>query len=520
MSQTSPPSAAPRLSPSRERRFPPWAGILLILAAALGIRLTGALLPRILPDGDALGYLEAARHVARGEGLVTHWTRSLPRPEAVFPRPYQGYPALPILAGLLARAGLPLEAAALGLVLAFLVLGLLAFAGAWRLLWREERGADPPAWALLLPLGLLAFHKHLTVATVEPLTDGPALALGTAVLFFLLLARARKERGLPFLRWVFLAGCAALGGALFRFQALFLLPLGPAWLLLEGRGGKRALAASALYLAPLVAPALLLLGDPSLLEALTSVPLRPAPLAGLAAAFDPSSPHSLFAGLGPLVGFGLAGAVLLGLRGRIGPASPWLLVLLHLAFALAPLLVVRPEEGWIHPWFFADRPALQLLPSLILLAAAPLAVLERPVSRGLLALALLVLLLLSLRASWRYAWKRRRLDAPEIEAALEALRSRASPEEDRILSPETRFLAWRGGFRGFQARDPYSLDQVLQSLPGSGVRWILVCSRWDAALPWAAALAELPPSGIPRPLRLEKETRRGRFRARLFRVLD
>ncbi len=509
--------SGPAGPPQGERRnLLPW--VLLLLGVVLGIRLTGALLPRSLPDGDALGYLEAARHVARGEGLVTNWTRSLPQRGVSFPLPYRGYPALPLLVGGLGRLGLPLEGAGIGLVLLFLALGLWALLKTWELLWQEERGRLPPAWIALLPAALLGFHKHLTKATVEVLTDGPALALGTFSLWLLLRAgRARKNPS--FLLFSFLAGAAALAGGLFRFQDLFLLGVGPAWFLLGCRGARK-LSGPALFLSPLLALAPVLPGGIARIQGLLASQAHPVPLQGLAAAFDPASSHSLFAGLGPLVWFSLAGILLLLFFRRLRPGSGWLLLLLYLAGALLPLLFIRPERGWLRPWFFADRPALQLLPPLVLLAFFPLARPGKPFFRALFTAGLLVLLLFSLRASWRYAWKRKHLTSPaEIMEAARSLSSRPGSPAVPLLSPETRFLAWEGEFRGFQARDPYSLSQVLESLPGTGVGWVFVSSRWDGGLPWARALLDLPENRIPRPLRLEGEFASGRFKTRLFRVL-
>jgi len=503
-------------------RFLLW-GAALLLAAALAIRLVGALLPQVLPDGDSLGYLEAARHVAEGEGLVSGWIRRLPSKDVRFPVPYRGYPALPLLAGGLGSLGIPLEAAGMGLVLLLVVLGFSAFLAFWKDFGRQERGEPLPPWTALLPLGLLAFHKHLTVATVEILTDGPALAAGIFCLFFLWKASRRKGEG-AFLLSSALAGLAALAGGAFRYQDLFLLLLGPAWLLLSG-DGKRRLTGPGAFLLPLLPALPWILAHKTNLDFLVSVfeglP-PPSPLQGLAAAFDPTSPHSLFAGLGPLVWFSLGGFLLLVVRPP-HRKSGWTLLLLYLGAGLLPLLLVRPEKGWIHAWFFADRPALQLLPPLVSLAALPLV---RPFRQGrgisaprVWAAALAVLLLLSLRASWRYAWKRKRLTAPaEIEGVLEALKSGKARKKGLLLSPETRFFAWEGRLRGFQARDPYSLKEILDSLPGSGVRWVAAASRWDRGIPWAEELLELPRERIPSPLILEKEFRSGPYKARLFRL--
>ncbi len=491
--------------------------VLLLVGAALGIRLTGALLPQCLPDGDALGYLEAARHVARGEGLVTNWTRSLPRKDVSFPLPYRGYPALPLLAGGLGRLGLPLEGAGIGLVLALLALGLWAFWKAWELLWKEERGRPPSPWIALLAPALLGFHKHLTVATVEVLTDGPALAAGVLCLWLLLRA-ARTQKTKSFLLFSLLAGLSALAGGLFRFQDFFLLGLGPAWFLLGARGARKVTGPAA-FLSPLLFLVPALPRGIARVESLLSSQAPPVPLQALAAAFAPGSPHSLFAGLGPLVWFSLAGILLLLVLRRPRPSSGWFLLLLYLAASLLPLLFIRPEKGWLHPWFFADRPALQLLPPLLLLALFPLAGIRKPLLPRLLALGLLVLLLLSARASWRYVWKRKRLTRPaEILEAARALSTRPGSPAVPLLSPETRFLAWEGDFRGFQARDPYSLGRVLESLRGRGAGWVFVSSRWDGGIPWARALLEIPESRVPPPLRLEGEFRSGGFKTRLFRV--
>ncbi len=493
------------------------AGLLLLLLAALGIRILGAALPSMLPDGDALGYLEVSRHVARGEGLSTNWTRSLPCKGVSFPLPFQGYPALPLLTGFLGRAGLPLEGAGLGLVLSFLALGILGIFLAWRALQGEEEGKGALSWAALFPPALLAFHKHLTVATVEVLTDGPGLALGIWCFLFLLRAR-RQERTGPFLLLSLSAGLAAMAGGLFRFQDLFLLGLGPAWFLL-GAKGRRKLTGTLAFLFPLLPAALAFPGGPARVESLLSSQPHPAPLRALAAAFAPASPHSLFAGLGPLVWFSLGGLLLLALTGRLRFSSGWFLALLYLAAGLLPLLFVRPENGWLHPWFFADRPALQLLPPLLLFAAFPLARSRGKIPGKLYALALLVLLLLSARASWRYAWKRKRLvRPPEITRLLATLPSLAGTPSAPFLSPEMRFLAWEGGYAGFQARDPYSLRRVLESLRDSGVKWVVVTSRWDRGIPWARRLLELPPSRVPAPLTLKGDFRWRGQTARIFQV--
>lgn len=510
-------------SPAR----PPLLLLGLLVLAAVGLRALGAMRAGYLPDGDAVAYLAVARNVAEGRGLAADVLRALPGPRS-FPAPADSYPLLPLATGLLGRAGLDLETAAMGLGLLLLAAGCLAlFRLAHTLL--PEGGAG--AWLALLPVALLGLHRHLTLATCEPLTDGPALGLNILCLLALARAVARPADATRSLARAALAGLCALLAGLMRFQCLYLVALGPLFLALAGR---RRLALPAAFLAPaLLGWSVYALSQGHLLGPLAPHAARlwqalaasgggaplglvlelPSILGALRVALDPCSPHSLFAGLGPLLWFGLLGLAL-AIAGRA-----WRLLALTLpAFLLGlfTLCLVPTEAGWHHPWLFADRPALQLLPPVLLWAAAPLWLLENRRLRALVLLLLLGLLAWEGRGALRYAWKRGRLqEPPELSLALDTLR-RAPEAQGLIFSPEARFLSWRLRMLGFQGRDPYTLEQVLATLPGSGVSLLVVYSRWDAGLPWARALLDAPADALPAGLQLLAESTGGGESIRLL----
>ena len=86
-----------------------------------------------------------------------------------------------------------------------------------------------------------------------------------------------------------------------------------------------------------------------------------------------------------------------------------------------------------------------------------------------------------------------------------------------VLSPETRFLAWRTGAHGYQARDPWPLARVLPALEPGKVGLVVVTSRWDGDLPWARDLLATPADRLPPALGLWAEFRADGHRTRILR---
>lgn len=362
---------------------------------------------------DASYYFQLARHVMRGEGLVT--TVSLYHEGWVAPAKTSIYPLWPLLLGYagraigLARAAdlLPRVLYVVDLVLLYLLASRIAIRFGGLRMNQRWWLPDSAHWVV----AVFGLAPRFFGATTHPYTEG----LGFAMAFgsFLMLERYERTRGLAaaalsgaFAGLAFLTRTQLVGVAIGCFLAL-------AWLAIRDRSARRGTVVWSLAAAAAIAPWLLFLGFvPGVTEndlprvalprfaGWSELPTRTDWLmhraSSLAVMFDPSNQYSYVQSFGVvafLVPLAALGALLH--RGKTPRTLLTSAVLIAGVFFFFNLMLYH-SEVWM-PWLFGWRHGL---PYILLIALTVPWLVARA---GRFAPAIAFVLLVSVAASARSA---------------------------------------------------------------------------------------------------------------------
>jgi hypothetical protein len=364
---------------------------------------------------DASYYFQLARHVMRGEGLVT--TVSLYHEGWVAPAKTSIYPLWPLLLGYagraigLARAAdlLPRVLYVVDLVLLYLLASRIAIRFGGLRLSRHWWMPDSAHWVV----AIFGLAPRFFGATTHPYTEGLGFAMAFAS--FLMLERYERTRGLgaaalsgAFAGLAFLTRTQLVGVAIGCFLAL-------AWLAIRDKPARLGTVVWSLAAVAAITPWLLFLGFvPGLMEndlprvelprfaGWSELPTRTEWLmqraSSLRVMFDPSNEYSYVQSFG-VVAFLVPLAAIAALVTWGGPKAATHATLLTNAVLVAGVffffsLMLYHSEVWM-PWLFGWRHGL---PYILLIALAVPWLVARA---GRFAPAIAIVLLLSVAASAR-----------------------------------------------------------------------------------------------------------------------
>lgn len=434
---------------------------------------------------DASYYFQLARHVMRGEGLVT--TVSLYHEGWVVPAKTPIYPLWPLLLGYagrligLVRAAdlLPRVLYGIDMVLLYLLASRIAIRFGGLRIGRPWWLPDSAHWVV----AVFGLAPRFFGATTHPYTEGLGFAMAFAS--FLMLERYERTRGLAatalsgvFAGLAFLTRTQMVGVAVGCFLAL-------AWLAIRDRSARPGVVVWSAAALATIAPWLVFLGfvpgvtantlprvELPRFEGWSELPTRTEWLlqrsTSLGVMFDPSNPYSYVQSFGVvafLVPLAALAALLHRARTRGGPQPA-----VHSLFTNAVLiagvffffnLMLYHSEVWM-PWLFGWRHGL---PFILLIAVAVPWLVARA---GRFAPAIALVLLVSVATSAR--------------SAISFVRS---PDTD-LTPAETELVAW------LNARPASAITtnaQILGSMTDAHLYWTYCDASGEST---RAMLAKLP----------------------------